>query len=119
VAMLLAVLEKRCRIKLSDKEVYVSTVGGIRLAEPGSDLAIALAIASAAKDKPLPRTLAAIGEISLAGEVRPVAGGRQRAAEASRLGYRTIIDAEAGSMQTAESLAFSAPGVETVAAPAF
>jgi len=119
VAMLLAVLEKRCRIKLSDKEVYVSTVGGIRLAEPGSDLAIALAIASAAKDKALPRTLAAIGEISLAGEVRPVAGGRQRAAEATRLGYRTIVDAEAGSIQTAESLAFSAPGVEAVAAPAF
>ena len=45
VAMLIAVLEKRCRIKLSDKEIYVSTVGGIRLAEPGSDLAIALAIA--------------------------------------------------------------------------
>ena len=119
VAMLLAVLEKRCRLKLSDKEVYVSTVGGIRLAEPGSDLAIALAIASAAKDKPLPRTLAAIGEISLAGEVRPVAGGRQRASEASRLGYRTIIDDEAGSIQTAESLAFSATGLERVDAPAF
>lgn len=119
VAMLLAVLEKRCHIKLSDKEVYVSTVGGIRLAEPGSDLAIALAIASAAKDKPLPRTLAAIGEISLAGEVRPVAGGRQRASEASRLGYRTIIDAEVGSIQTAESLAFSARGLEAVDAPAF
>jgi len=118
VAMLLAVLEKRCRIKLSDKEVYVSTVGGIRLAEPGSDLAIALAIASAARDKPLPRTLAAIGEISLAGEVRAVAGGRQRAAEATRLGYRTIIDDEVGSIQTAESLAFSASGLERVDAPA-
>jgi len=119
VAMLLAVLEKRCRIKLSDKEVYVSTVGGIRLAEPGSDLAIALAIASAARDKPLPRTLAAIGEISLAGEVRAVAGGRQRAAEATRLRYRTIIDDEVGSIQTAESLAFSASGLERVDAPAF
>lgn len=119
VAMLLAVLEKRCRIRLSDKEVYVSTVGGIRLSEPGSDLAIALAIASAAKDRALPRTLAAIGEISLAGEVRAVAGGARRAAEATRLGYRTIVDAEAGSIQTAESLAFSVPGAEAVAAPAF
>ncbi|MFT4030249.1 MAG: DNA repair protein RadA [Protaetiibacter sp.] len=119
VAMLLAVLEKRCGLKLSDKEVYVSTVGGIRLAEPGSDLAIALAIASAAKDRPLPRTLAAIGEISLAGEVRPVAGGRQRAAEATRLGYRTIIDDASGSIQTAESLAFASSGLERVDAPAF
>src|SRR5690606_15678887 len=74
VAMLLAVLEKRCRIKLSDKEVYVSTVGGIRLAEPGSDLAIALAIASAAKDKALPRTLAR--EADLADRGRSPARGR-------------------------------------------
>ena len=119
VAMLIAVLEKRCRIKLSDKEIYVSTVGGIRLAEPGSDLAIALAIASAARDKPLSRTLAAIGEISLAGEVRAVAGAKQRAAEGARLGYRTIVDAEAGSIQTAESIAFAARGLEVVDAPAF
>ncbi|MCS0498514.1 DNA repair protein RadA [Protaetiibacter mangrovi] len=120
VAMLLAVLEKRCRLtQLAQSDVYVSTVGGIRLAEPAADLAIALAIASAVKDTPLPRTLAAIGEISLAGEVRPVAGGRQRSAEGARLGYRTIIDAEVGSLQTAESLAFSAPGLERVEAPAF
>ncbi|TXK19070.1 DNA repair protein RadA [Homoserinibacter sp. GY 40078] len=119
VAMLIAVLEKRCRIRLSDKEVYVSTVGGIRLSEPGADLAIALAIASAAKDTALPRTLAAIGEISLAGEVRPVAGAAQRISEGTRLGYRTIIDAEVGSLQTAESLAFSARGAEKVDVPTF
>lgn len=119
VAMLLAVLEKRCRLKLSDKEVYVSTVGGIRLAEPGSDLAIALAIASATKDLALPRTLAAIGEISLAGEVRPVAGGRQRAAEATRLGYRTILDTEVGTIAAAESLAFAALVPDAVDVPAF
>ncbi len=107
VAMILAVLERRCRIALSDQDVYVSTVGGIRLAEPAADLAIALAIASAAKDVALPRRLAAIGEISLAGEVRPVPGGAHRATEATRLGYRTIVDASAGSLQTAESLAFA------------
>ncbi|WP_167050600.1 DNA repair protein RadA [Salinibacterium sp. ZJ77] len=119
VAMLIAVLEKRCRIRLSQADVYVSTVGGIRLAEPGADLAIALAIASAAKDVPLPRRLAAIGEISLAGEVRPVAGGKQRRAEGMRLGYTTIVDDGAGSIQTAESLAFSAAVDATAAAPAF
>ncbi|QEO09196.1 DNA repair protein RadA [Protaetiibacter larvae] len=119
VAMLIAVLEKRCGIKLSTSDVYVSTVGGIRLAEPGADLAIALAIASAAKDLALPRDLAAIGEISLAGEVRPVPGARQRTAEGARLGYRRIVDDGAGTLRTAETLAFSGAQRETVDVPAF
>jgi DNA repair protein RadA/Sms len=92
VAMLLAVLERRCQLRLSAQDVYVSTVGGIRLAEPGADLAIALAIASAVRDVPLPATLAAVGEISLAGEIRPVSGARQRIAEAKRLGFTTVLD---------------------------
>ncbi|HEX7834034.1 MAG TPA: DNA repair protein RadA, partial [Pseudolysinimonas sp.] len=91
VAMLLAVLERRCRIRLSNQDVYVSTVGGIRLAEPGADLAIALAIASAVRDVPLPVALAAVGEISLAGEIRPVTGARLRITEAKRLGYTTVL----------------------------
>ncbi len=92
VAMLLAVLERRCGLPLSGSDVYVSTVGGIRLAEPGADLAIALAIASAVRDQALPHDLAAIGEISLAGEIRPVSGARIRTAEARRLGYATVLD---------------------------
>ena len=64
----IAVLERRAGIKLGDKDVYVSTVGGVRLTEPGADLAIALAIASAATDRAIPHTLAAFGEISLAGK---------------------------------------------------
>ncbi|WBU37575.1 DNA repair protein RadA [Homoserinibacter sp. YIM 151385] len=101
VAMLLAVLERRCGIQLSGSDVYVSTVGGIRLTEPGADLAIALAIASAARDKSLPHTLAAVGEISLAGEIRPVAAAKQRHAEGRRLGYSTILDAEDGPLREA------------------
>src|SRR5690554_7510667 len=89
VAMLLAVLERRAGLKLSKFDVYVSTVGGIRLTEPGADLAIALAIASAYSDKAFPATLAAIGEISLAGEIRgrpgQAASGRS---EAARLQHR-------------------------------
>ncbi len=75
VAMILAVLERRVGVRLHDKDVYVSTVGGVRLVEPAADLAIALAVISAVADKPLPHNLAAIGELSLAGEIRPVVGG--------------------------------------------
>ncbi len=120
VAMLLAVLERRCGLKLSSSDVYVSTVGGIRVSEPGADLAIALAIASAVKDQALPARLAAVGEISLAGEIRPVAAAKQRAAEARRLGYTTIVDNEAGPLATAIRVAFAstAPG-DRVDVPAF
>ncbi|WP_440710198.1 DNA repair protein RadA [Herbiconiux sp. YIM B11900] len=107
VAMILAVLERRARIKLSELDVYVSTVGGVKLTEPGADLAIALALASAANDKPLPHDLAAFGEISLAGEVRPVSSSRTRTAEARRLGFTRIIDDEAQQLTRALGRAFS------------
>lgn len=120
VAMLLAVLERRCGLKLSSSDVYVSTVGGIRLSEPGADLAIALAIASAVKDQALPVTMAAVGEISLAGEIRPVAAAKQRAAEARRLGYTTIVDSEVGSLKEVIRVAFaSAPPGDRVDVAAF
>jgi DNA repair protein RadA/Sms len=107
VAMLLAVLERRAGFRLSNYDVYVSTVGGIRLTEPGADLAIALAIASAYRDTPLPGTLAAVGEISLAGEIRPVSQAKQRAAEAKRLGFGTIIDDTSPHLREAIRTAFS------------
>ncbi|MEO6116941.1 MAG: DNA repair protein RadA [Pseudolysinimonas sp.] len=120
VAMLLAVLERRCGFKLSSSDVYVSTVGGIRLTEPGADLAIALAIASAVKDQALPATMAAVGEISLAGEIRPVAAAKQRAAEARRLGYTTIVDGDAGPLKDAILAAFASTATVVRAdAPAF
>lgn len=105
VAMILAVLERRVGVRLHDKDVYVSTVGGVRLVEPAVDLAIALAIISAIEDHPLPRDLAAIGELSLAGEIRPVVGAAQRANEARRLGYARLIDSEAGTLRQARQLA--------------
>ncbi len=101
VAMLAAVLERRGRLPLAGKDIYVSTVGGVRLVEPGADLAIALAIASAARDVPVPARLAAFGEISLAGEVRPVGQGRRRAAEAARLGYTRVLDESVGDVSDA------------------
>jgi DNA repair protein RadA/Sms len=119
VAMLLAVLERRCGLRLSSSDVYVSTVGGIRLTEPAADLAIALAIASAVRDQPLPATMAAAGEISLAGEIRPVTAARIRAAEAKRLGYDTVLDGEAGSLNTVIGAAFAQGAAATGDKPAF
>ncbi|GAA2247337.1 DNA repair protein RadA [Herbiconiux moechotypicola] len=107
VAMILAVLERRARVKLSELDVYVSTVGGVKLTEPAADLAIALALASAANDRPLPHDLAAFGEISLAGEVRPVSSSRVRAAEAKRLGFGRLVDDESQQLTRALTRAFS------------
>jgi DNA repair protein RadA/Sms len=101
VAMLLAVLERRAGIKLSDHDVYVSTVGGVRLTEPASDLAIALAIASAVKDKPIANNYVAFGEVSLAGEIRPVSNHKLRTNEAKRLGYSKCIDSAAKELRAA------------------
>ncbi|WP_423921305.1 DNA repair protein RadA [Frigoribacterium sp. 2-23] len=108
VAMLLAVLERRAGIRLGDADVYVSTVGGIKITEPGADLAIALALASASRDTSYPHTMAAVGEISLAGEIRPVSSPKQRASEARRLGFTQLVDAESGNLREALRRAFSA-----------
>jgi DNA repair protein RadA/Sms len=96
--MILAVLERRAGVRLSDQDVYVSTVGGVRLVEPGADLAIAIAIASAVRGQAVRHDIAAVGELSLAGEVRPVTSVAHRRAEATRLGYKTIIDEGSGSL---------------------
>ncbi|MCO5968102.1 DNA repair protein RadA [Actinoallomurus soli] len=91
IAMMLAVLQRRCRIKLHDRDVYAATVGGVRLSEPSVDLAVALAVTGAANDAALPSDLVAFGEVGLAGEVRGVQAAKRRLAEASRLGYRRAI----------------------------
>jgi DNA repair protein RadA/Sms len=119
VAMLLAVLERRAGLALSGFDVYVSTVGGIRLIEPGADLAIALAIAGAFRDRAFPVTQAAVGEISLAGEIRPVSSAKQRTAEARRLGFSTVIDSDAVHVREALRLAFAGAHEERVDVPDF
>jgi DNA repair protein RadA/Sms len=91
VAMLLAILARHGGIGLGDFEVYAATVGGLRAAEPACDLAIALALASAARDLALPQTLCAIGEVSLSGDVRRVSGLDRRIAEAARLGFTLAL----------------------------
>lgn len=91
VAMVLAVLERRAGVPLASADVYLSTIGGVRVGEPASDLAIALAVASAARDQPVLPGAVAIGEVGLAGEIRPVSGVLRRLAEAARLGFTTAI----------------------------
>jgi DNA repair protein RadA/Sms len=87
VSMVLAVTERRAKVSLMAADVFTATVGGVKLSEPAGDLAIALAVASAARDLPLPAGLVAVGEVGLAGEVRPVDGVERRLAEAARLGF--------------------------------
>ena len=97
VAMALAVLERRGGIKLSEHDVFTATVGGMRINEPAADLALMLAVASAARDIPLPPDLVVIGEVGLAGEVRRVAGVKARLAEAGRLGFtKALVPPDAG-----------------------
>jgi len=107
VAMLLAVLERRAGLSLSDRDVYVSTVGGMKITEPAADLAIAIAIASAVKDKPAKQSLAAFGEISLSGEIRGVTNPALRQSEAKRLGHTKVIDSSSSQLAAAIAAALS------------
>jgi DNA repair protein RadA/Sms len=89
--MMLAVLQRRAGVQLGRSDVYAATVGGVRLSEPAIDLAVGIAVASAHADISVPADLVAIGEVGLAGEIRPVAGIQRRIAEAQRLGFRRAL----------------------------
>ena len=91
VAMTLAVLQGRVGVPLADKDVYISTVGGASSSEPAVDVAVALAVASAAADRVIPSDLVAIGEVGLNGQLRSVTGIERRLTEAARLGFTTAI----------------------------
>jgi DNA repair protein RadA/Sms len=89
--LLIAVLQRRAGIDLRNRDVYASSVGGVRLAEPAVDLALCLALASSRLDVPVPRRTVAIGEVGLAGEVRLVGAAERRLQEAARLGFGEAI----------------------------
>lgn len=94
-SMLLAVLEKRGRMKLSQCDAYLNIIGGLTLEEPAADLAAVVAIASSYLDKPVPGDMAAIGEVGLSGEVRSISHLGQRLSEIERLGFtRCMIPAK-------------------------
>jgi DNA repair protein RadA/Sms len=97
LAMLLAVLESRCGLSFSSAEVYLNVAGGYRLTDPAADLAVAAALVSALADKPLPLRAVWFGEVSLSGEIRPVAHAGLRLREAAKLGFdRAAGPAESG-----------------------
>lgn len=91
LAMLLAVLHRHAGIPCYDQDVFVNAVGGVKITEPGADLAVMLAIVSSLKNKPLAEKMIVIGEIGLAGEVRPVQRGQERLKEAAKLGFKQAI----------------------------
>ncbi|APV50499.1 DNA repair protein RadA [Betaproteobacteria bacterium GR16-43] len=91
LAMLLAVLHRHAGIACFDQDVFVNAVGGVRIAEPGADLAVTLAITSSLRNKALPDRHVVFGEVGLAGEVRPVQRGQERLKEAAKLGFTHAI----------------------------
>lgn len=94
--LLIAVLERRTKLNLSDKDIYINVVGGLKLNDPAADLAICMAIASAAAGKRLGDELVVFGEIGLGGEIRSVHSAERRVAEAKKLGFTQAIAPKSG-----------------------
>ena len=94
--LLVAVLEKRTKLNLSDKDIYINVVGGLKLQDPAADLAVAMAIASAAAGRKLSENLVVFGEVGLGGEIRSVRGADQRIAEAKKLGFDGALGPRSG-----------------------
>jgi DNA repair protein RadA/Sms len=110
LAMLLAVLHRHGGIGVSDQDVFVNVVGGIRLQETAADLPVLLAVLSSLRDRPLPEKTVAFGEVGLSGEIRPVPNGEERLKEAATHGFRRAIVAKANAPK-----AGSYKGMEVIA----
>jgi DNA repair protein RadA/Sms len=91
LAMILAVLHRHAGLQVGGQDVFVNVVGGVRVFEPASDLAVAAAISSSYSDYVVPRDTAIFGELGLTGEIRPVQSGEQRIREAFKLGFKSIL----------------------------
>lgn len=91
LALLLAVLHRHGNLQMSDQDVFVNVVGGVKVTETGADLALLLALISSFRNRPLPQDLVVFGEVGLAGEIRPVTSGQERISEAAKHGFRRAI----------------------------
>ena len=91
LAMLLAVLHRHGGIQVGDQDVFANVVGGVRVMETSADLALLLAVVSSLRDRPLPQDWVVFGEVGLSGEIRPVASGQERLAEAAKHGFKLAI----------------------------
>jgi DNA repair protein RadA/Sms len=102
--LITAVLAKRVGLRLSDQDIFVNVVGGLKITEPGSDLAVALAIVSSVRNRPVAADMALLGEIGLSGELRSVSQLERRLKEAGKLGFkRAVIPRSAGRHAQTES----------------
>ncbi len=104
LALMIAVIEKKLGLTMSDQDIFLNAVGGVRATEPAADLAVAAALLSSYMDRPVPARTLVFGEVGLAGEVRRVSRAEARINEAARLGFHRIIapasNAEASSPAT-------------------
>lgn len=91
LALLLAVLHRHGGLQMSDQDVFVNVVGGVKVTETSADLALLLALISSFRNKPLPQDLVVFGEVGLGGEIRPVSSGQERISEAAKHGFRRAI----------------------------
>jgi DNA repair protein RadA/Sms len=101
LAVLLAVLERRAQTSFADLDVFVQVTAGVRLSEPGADLAVAAALISSLYNRPAPRDVLFLGEIGLGGEIRPSGAIERRIAEAARLGFRRVFGSSRSGAQVA------------------
>src|SRR5690606_33005163 len=88
LAVILAILERRAGVSFANVDVFVQVTAGVKLTEPGSDLAVASALISSVQNRPTPADALYLGELGLGGEIRPVGGAERRLAEAARMGFR-------------------------------
>ena len=91
LAMLLAVMHRHGGIQMSDQDVFINVVGGVKVEETSADLALIAAMVSSFRDKPIPKDLIIFGEVGLSGEIRPVPSGQERLQEAAKHGFRQAI----------------------------
>ena len=115
VMLLLAVMEKRARLKMYNRDTYINVAGGLSLNEPAADLALCMAVASSYSDTPIPGDWAVLGEVGLAGEVRAIAQLERRAAECQRLGFTHILCPRDSARHLRAPDGVTLHGVDTVA----
>lgn len=114
VNLLMAVLEKRVGLHISDCDAYVNVAGGMKISEPGADLGIIFAIVSSFKNRPVDESILVFGEVGLSGEVRSVSNIEQRVIEAQKLGFKKVVLPKSGLSQIRSKMDIELIGVDNL-----
>lgn len=114
LTLLMAVLEKRAHMNLSNQDIYLNVVSGIKVSEPAVDLAVVLSVASSYKNVSIPKDLVAIGEVGLTGEIRSVNFIEKRLKEVEKLGFKTCIIPESNKKLLKEDFKLDIIGMKNV-----